>query len=103
MRNPIIGNIFFRLHIIERFGTGVPRIKDAYVNSDIKPVFRITENVITTTLPIFKLHSELNEDEKDVFNLLKGKSMSSSQIAQALGFGKTKTVSILKKWSLMDM
>lgn len=34
LRNPILGNVFFRLRLIERFGTGVLRIRDAYKGSE---------------------------------------------------------------------
>lgn len=30
LRNPVIGNVFFRLHLIEQFGTGVQRIIASY-------------------------------------------------------------------------
>ena len=46
LRNPIIGNVFFRLDIIERYGTGIQRIQEAYRNSVIKPQFDISENSI---------------------------------------------------------
>ena len=39
LRNPIIGNVFYRLHMIEKFGTGIRRINDTYQSSMIKPVF----------------------------------------------------------------
>ena len=43
LRNPILGNIFFRMKYIEMFGTGVPRIKYAYANARI--VIRQIKNV----------------------------------------------------------
>ena len=42
LRNRIIGNLFFRLQMIERFGTGIRRINDAYGASDKKPKFEIS-------------------------------------------------------------
>lgn len=30
LRNPILGNIFYRLHIVETLGTGILRIQEAY-------------------------------------------------------------------------
>lgn len=30
LRNPIIGNLFFRLNYIEKFGTGIRRMNEAY-------------------------------------------------------------------------
>ena len=41
MRNPIIGNIFFRLNIIESFGTGIRRIINSYKNLVKNPSFKI--------------------------------------------------------------
>ena len=45
-RNPIIGNIFFRLKYIEMFGTGIRRIKYVYEDSIRKPEFSINDNSI---------------------------------------------------------
>lgn len=41
MRNPIIGNIFYRLKYIEMFGTGIRRINSSYADFIKKPDFRI--------------------------------------------------------------
>lgn len=37
LRNPIIANIFFRLGLIEQFGTGIQRIIAAYADSKTQP------------------------------------------------------------------
>ena len=39
LRNPIIANIFYRLGIIEKFGTGIKRIKYEYRENFVKPSF----------------------------------------------------------------
>ena len=97
LRNPIIGNVFFRLHQIERFGTGVKRINEAYTDSEIKPRFEVSNNTITVILPVVEKEIPLNEDEKTIYVFLKNNiALSSSEIAEGCGFGKTKTVSILK-------
>ncbi|MDD2427567.1 MAG: ATP-binding protein [Eubacteriales bacterium] len=96
LRNPIIGSVFFRLNHIERFGTGVRRIINAYVDSEINPQFGVFENSIKVTLPVLQLKSLLNSDEKLILEALAGyKKMSSSEIASFTGFGKTKVVSLL--------
>ena len=51
-KNPIIANVFFRLGLIERYGTGVQRICALYDNSENKPTFEVSENLIKITLPI---------------------------------------------------
>ncbi len=96
LRNRIIGNVFFRLQLIERFGTGVKRIKEEYRDSRVKPSFDMTENTIRITLPVKEAGSNLTEDENRVYRLLKGREVPSSAISEAAGFGKNKTVGILK-------
>ena len=95
LRNPIIGNVMFRLQMIERFGTGIRRIVESYKESERKPVFVVEENSIRVTLPIFEEKLDLPEDDRIIYRLLKGKLMSSSEIVSNTGFGKTKTVKIL--------
>ena len=97
LRNPIIGNVFFRLHQIERFGTGVKRINEAYTSSETKPRIELLDHSITVTLPVVNETIPLNEDEKIVYHFLRNNiALSSSEIADGCGFGKTKTVKLLK-------
>ena len=97
LRNPIIGNVFYRLHLIEKFGTGIQRICEAYQNSVIKPSFVTSENAICITLPVLQEKSDLSPDEYKVFSLLKKREMPSSSIAEETGYGKSKTVTILNR------
>ena len=98
LRNPIIGNVFFRLGIIERFGTGIHRIFASYKDSKIKPVITVYENSIKISLPVFESElSGLSEDEYSVYSNLVQKSLTSSEIMELTGFGKTKTIRILNE------
>ncbi len=97
LRNRIIANIFFRLRLIERFGTGIRRINESYKNSSVKPVYHLTENTICIVLPVMERKNSLTEDESTVFKLLAGRSEPSSAITQKTGFGKTRVLEILKK------
>jgi len=97
LRNPIIGNVFFRLHHMERFGTGVKRINHAYADSEKKPQFFVFENSMKVILPLLQTKSSLCTDERIICETLSGnKRLSSSEIATTAGFGKTKVVSLLK-------
>ena len=97
LRNRIVANVFFRLHLIERFGTGIRRINESYNRSKVKPVFETTENSIRIILPVLKMSNHLTEDEDKIFRILKGRLLSSSTISEGTGFGKSKTVAILNK------
>ena len=97
MRNPIIGNIFFRLDIIESFGTGIRRIKNAYSHSSRKPIFTVYENSIEVKLPLISLLDELTEDERKVYYAIENDISASSGISEATGFGKNKVLLILNE------
>lgn len=96
LRNRILGNVFLRLNMIERFGTGIRRINETYRNSEVKPVFKITENSIIGILPVLEQKYNLSDDEAKIFVLLKNREMSSSAIAEYTVFGKNKVITILK-------
>jgi ATP-dependent DNA helicase RecG len=97
LRNPILGNIFFRLHIVEILGTGIVRIREAYKNSERKPVFEILENSINVILPVIS-DLDLTEDEAAVYKVLsKVMPRSISEITAAVPFGKSKTTVLLKR------
>lgn len=97
LRNPIIGNIFYRLGIVEIFGTGIRRIKEAYQESVTKPIFQISDNVIQIILPVIQTDDGLNEVEREVYQLLsKSISKSISVLSSYVSFGKSKLKETLK-------
>ena len=96
LRNPIIGNIFFRLNYIEKFGTGIKRINDAYRNSLLKPTYRLTDHVISITLPSVNGVLKLNENETTLLKHLSGgKLLSRVQLEELSGLSKTQTIRAL--------
>ena len=97
LRNPILGNVFYRLHIVEILGTGIIRIKEAYKESQKKPVFEVFENSIKVTLPVIS-SIYLNGDEATVYAVLrKNYPKSISEIMEEVPFGKSKTAALLKR------
>ncbi len=97
LRNPILGNIFFRMNYIEMFGTGITRIKHAYNEAKIKPQFVITDNVIGVILPVFTTGYDVTKDEAKIIAALEDKKqLSSSEIAKAAGFTKAKTLRLIE-------
>ena len=96
-RTYILGNVFLRLKMIERFGTGIRRINDLYSVSSVKPKFVITDNSIRVTLPVVSNDLKLTEDSSKIYELLKKQSMASGTIVKSTGFGKNKVVTILNE------
>ena len=97
LRNRILGGVFLRLGMIERFGTGIRRIHEAYRGNAVKPIFDATDNAVRIVLPVLQAQVGLTADENKVYALLKGKTVSSAAVVEATGFGKSKAVAILKK------
>lgn len=58
-RNRRLANIFFRLGLIEEYGTGIARIFDAYKNLPLQPKISVAPVSFLLTLP------NMNEFEKD--------------------------------------
>ena len=50
-RNPKLANVFYRLELIEAYGTGMKKIMGAYENSNKKPVIEATDNAFKIVLP----------------------------------------------------
>lgn len=96
-RNPLIANVFYRLGIIEAFGTGVLRIKNAYSGSLNKPAFVVSDNLITVTLPVVKADLGLSSDEQVVYDLLSEvRPIAAGELAGNVSFSRSKLTSILK-------
>ncbi|WP_337742806.1 RNA-binding domain-containing protein [Fusobacterium gonidiaformans] len=98
LRNPILGNIFFRLKYIEMFGTGIRRINESYKDFMVKPSFEIFENSIKIVLPLLVTKLLLTTDEERIMEVFKeGNILSSSEILKITEFKKDKLNRLLKK------
>lgn len=97
LRNPIIAGIFYRLDIIEKFGTGIARINSTYSNSLSKPNYLINNNSITIVLPVTREdNSSLSTDEMAAYDLLKKEvELSRKELDEELRQDKSKTIRIL--------
>ena len=67
-RNPVLVNILNKLHFIENFGTGIPRILGAYKNSRIKVDFSVSENFFIVKLPNLNYNDPTSDPINDPIN-----------------------------------
>lgn len=96
LRNPIIGNVFFRLKYIEKFGTGILRINYAYEESVKKPTYKVFDNSIMITLPVFETKGKLTKTEQQLVQLLEeNDEMSRKQIETEMQLGKATVIRLL--------
>ena len=98
LRNPIISNVFFRLGIVEIFGTGILRIIHSYNESINKPIFNTSTNTIQITLPVTRSKSDLKTDNEIIYNLFKQyNELSISEILSLVPYSRSKVKDILNK------
>ena len=99
LRNPIIACVFYRLELIEKFGTGITRIKEAYAESLVKPSFDVSDNYIRIILPVVETDTlTLTEDEVKIYTILKEETeLSRSELEKKTRFKKAKLLRIINK------
>ena len=51
LRNQKLANIFYRLKLIEAYGTGIMKIKNCYAEYGLEPKFEVSDHAFKVTLP----------------------------------------------------
>ena len=51
LRNKNLANVFYRLHLVEAYGTGLLKIHECYADEMVKPKIEVTDNAFKITLP----------------------------------------------------
>lgn len=97
LRNPVLAEVMFRAGLIEKFGTGVRRIRRAYEGADVSPVFEAGNGFVAVRLPFVDGRPPLTSDEQMVLESIpENRLVSRSTVSEMTGFEKTKTVRYLK-------
>lgn len=64
-RNPHLANVFYRLQMIEAYGTGMKKIMGAYANALVQPKIKTTNNAFKIILPNVNFTPKAAEVHKD--------------------------------------
>ncbi len=89
-RNPIISYVFFRLGIIEQFGTGIKRIINSYKKYNTHPSFLIQSSQIKIILPVLDYdYSTMNKVDAIVAYLGAYPNSSRKDIETSLDLDKS--------------
>lgn len=112
LRNPRLANIFYRLNLIEAYGTGIQRIRQSYAGQSLQPIFEVTDNAFKVTLPNRNYLRQqeapqsssmdgtipLSQQETLLLNLLsQAESITRAQAQQALGVSQTTAIDLLRE------
>ena len=61
-RNPHLADVFYRLRLIEAYGTGILKIFESYAECEKKPQIEVSSNAFKVTLPNTNFISEHVKD-----------------------------------------
>ena len=106
-RNPNLAAIFYRLQLVESYGTGIRKIMRLYKGKENQPEFKTAEGVFTVSLPNGNLENAVSvhemtsesvteETEAIVEYIRKHHSATRKDIEMELHVGSTKAYKLLK-------
>lgn len=104
-RNPKLAAIFYRLQLIEAYGTGMPKIMKAYAGTGLKPKIEVTSNAFKITLPNRNTSNSANSvcnerksnEEKILDSIEKKGYIVRSDVDRLLSISQTTASRILKR------
>ena len=113
-RNEKLADVFYRLHLIEAYGTGIQKILLNYKNYNLKPVFKAETGAFQVILPNVHYQSEIKEnmekqplvlaDEyKKIINFLEQGTKSRKEIQEYIGFTQAKIITMLRELLSLGM
>ena len=107
-RNVKLANIFYRLELIEAYGTGMRKIREAYSETGKKPEIETSENAFKIILPNLNVQTETkktdvnkpadDDQEEAVISLAKKQgTFTRKDVQKELGISQTTCGRLLKK------
>lgn len=104
LRNQHLAGVFYRLRLIEAFGTGMPKIAECYSDFTAKPNIELSDNAFKITLPNTNFHSaesaefRLNGREKRVLELFETKeNIARKDVEHILGISQATAITLLRE------
>ena len=109
-RNQDLANVFYRLRLIEAYGTGIGKIMKAYEGLDLKPKIEATKNTFKIILPNINSKTEIGQvegtkdsdvlksDEKKVLECAKeNKSITTNEVMSLLNVSSSTALRVIRK------
>lgn len=98
-RNPVLANIFYRLELIESYGTGIQRIIESYTKYPVKPTFSPAPASFVVILPkLISIETENTSDSDTVLSFISKKDkVSRKEIETLLGTSKFSAIRVINE------
>ena len=99
-RNPNLANVFYRLQLIEAYGTGIQKIMNAYKGCKKTPRIETSDNAFKIILPnsnYLQIEKENSEEHVILDYLKQNEIITRSEVEKMLEVGTTTAYRILKR------
>lgn len=118
-RNQDLADVFYRLHLIEAYGTGMSKIMKAYEDLPEKPTLEVTKNAFKITLPninaknkienvsaprvesntssVIKINQSLSDEEKVLEYVRSHGTVTKKDVIELLGVSTSTASRIIRK------
>ncbi|MBR3918284.1 MAG: putative DNA binding domain-containing protein [Clostridia bacterium] len=99
-RNPNLANVFYRLQLIEAYGTGIQKIMNAYKCCKKTPRIETSDNAFKIILPnsnYLQIEKENSEEHVILDYLKQNEIITRSEVEKMLEVGTTTAYRILKR------
>lgn len=96
LRNPVVAETFLKLGYIEKFGTGVERIRRSYRGSVSQPTFEVLDGIVTVTLPALDAFSGSDEEYRVLKSLSNGEILTRAELEEATGLSRARVLGALE-------
>ena len=105
LRNRNLADVFYRLHLIEAYGIGLPKIKECYSGFPVHPKIEVTDNAFKITLPNKNnialpevSYANLTKRETEVIKLFDAQeTITRSIVQEQLGCSQTTAINTLRE------
>lgn len=104
-RNEKLANVFYRLHLIEAYGTGIKKILASYEKIGLKPIIKSEIGAFQVILPNIHYNkkieeniSEINPLYKDILDfIIKKNGATRKEIEEYINLSQTRVIILLKE------
>ncbi len=118
-RNERLANIFYRLKLIEAYGTGIVKIISSYKNGNVKPTIKALDGAFQVVLPNLHYIEQVAKQDVDNVNskpiglktqyqkvvelIKKNGFVTRKEVQNHLNIGQTRALTILREMVDMDL
>lgn len=101
-RNEKLSDVFYRLRLIEAFGTGIQKIIRSYMDYEVQPTFKAEQGAFVVILPNRHLSTKkeivsLTDGQERVIEILGTGEKSRKEIEDSIGLSQTRVINLLKE------